>query len=292
MDLWAIPETIDFFTQASISFLRQGQLRYTHNFGGGTSLQVAIENPGTRTTFGGLRAAVGATTLGTPGLGVLNDVDHLPDFVVAVVHVWKGVGRTPNRVKVSGVFRQLTVDNGGGSVMPNGGGAVGSAAANPSAIADSVFGWGSHMGIRYWVSRNDQLQLSGYFGEGMGRYQLGSTLVGGAVINGDTGANNMRLNSILSYGGHIVWKHHWTDTIRSNVNLSWMQMEVANATTGGKVNVAPGVTHKISSGHVNIIWSPVKAVNIGIEYQYARRGHYNLNDGTLSRLQMAFQYNF
>ena len=56
--LHAHPETLDFSGSTGDLFNRQGQIRYTHSFGGGTALVFSVENPETP-------PGVGVVTVGT-----------------------------------------------------------------------------------------------------------------------------------------------------------------------------------------------------------------------------------
>jgi hypothetical protein len=47
-----------------------------------------------------------------------------------------------------------------------------------------------------------------------------------------------------------------------------------------------------SSGHINLIWSPYKKVQAGIEFMRLERINGDSNSGTGNRLQMMIKYNF
>jgi hypothetical protein len=44
------------------------------------------------------------------------------------------------------------------------------------------------------------------------------------------------------------------------------------------------------SAHINLIWSPIKKVNAGIEFMVLRRTNVNDTQGTGSRLQLMIKY--
>ena len=45
-------------------------------------------------------------------------------------------------------------------------------------------------------------------------------------------------------------------------------------------------------GHLNVVYSPVKSVNIGVEYQIAQRVNKDLKSGVANRIQIAAKYIF
>ena len=53
-----------------------------------------------------------------------------------------------------------------------------------------------------------------------------------------------------------------------------------------------GTIHWAQSVHANLIWSPVPAVNIGIEYIFSHAGLYGRADATYHAVQVSFQYKF
>lgn len=75
-----VPESLNFNGPVSEVFVRRGMVRYTHDFGGGTLLEVAVENPET-----GLIVAPG----GLPAAGALGPSnDNLPEFTFRLSHKW------------------------------------------------------------------------------------------------------------------------------------------------------------------------------------------------------------
>ena len=89
MALHALPETLDFAGPAGQIFVRQGQIRYTHSFGGGTLLMLSVENPEVLPIGGGPGSVVlnPNFTIVIPGGAVpVAGPDGLPDFVIKLRH--------------------------------------------------------------------------------------------------------------------------------------------------------------------------------------------------------------
>lgn len=86
----AYPETIDFEGPAGQTFIRQAQLRYTHDINNNFNIQASIENPETVTAS-----------------GLESGRDRYPDFIVK--GVYKGDWGVAS---LSGVARELNLSNG------------------------------------------------------------------------------------------------------------------------------------------------------------------------------------
>ncbi len=126
----------------------------------------------------------------------------------------------------------------------------------------------------------DDLRLLLNYGNGLGRYM--TTGFPGAYVNPVT----HDIETYTQWGGYVSYRHFWTDTIRSTAVYSY-------AAADNDLNyIADTANEKFQSLHLNLIWSPVPRVNLGIEYLWAKRELENGEDGDLNRIQTGFQYNF
>ena len=260
MILSGLPNVLDFSGPAGVVFGRQAQIRYTHSFGGGWSLQLAVENPET---------AIVVTPAGTAASGSPND--PLPDFVVRL-----NKRGSWGAVSIAGLFRRLTVDDGIGR-------------------SESAFAWCLSAGGGFRFNRG-RTAIGGVVtgGQGCGRYMVASSGTADAVLNG-TNSTNSDLDAVTFVGGTVWVQHRWTDTIRSNVAYGRSWSDTSGAANGGKAVIAaagPGVTQDYTTVHANLIWRPVPPVDIGIEYIYQFAGLVNGANGQGHRIQVAFQYRF
>ena len=121
------------------------------------------------------------------------------------------------------------------------------------------------------------------YGKGYQGY-LGNPVVGNYVNAAG------KISPVDGYGAYAWVRWAWTDTIRSTFMYSYIVDEADNAIT--KAQVPAGTRHWGQSAHVNVIWSPVPAVNIGAEFIHSHAGRYRANDGTYYAVQVAFQYKF
>ena len=197
--------------------------------------------------------------LAVPGKATLfrSDSDHVPDLT-GRVKFSSGGG-----VYTAGVLlRQIHVDS----------------AAAPAANAGKLGGALAFSGI-VPVGAQDDLRLDLNVGNAIGRYQVVGFLPDGYVdANG-----NLRLATQAS--GYAAYRHVWTTGLRSTLAL-------AAATSSPPSDTAAGVNKSDRSLHANLIWSPVAAVNLGVEFIHARREVVGGDHGSLNRIQLAAQYSF
>jgi LuxR family maltose regulon positive regulatory protein len=69
----------------------------------------------------------------------------------------------------------------------------------------------------------------------------------------------------------------------SNLNFNWYAIDPSEFRDGDSMKSG-------ESAHVNLIWSPYKKVNVGIEYMILKRINTNDTNGTGQRLQMMIKY--
>ncbi len=278
------PETLDFNGPAGQIFARQAQIRYTQALGKFT-VSGSIENPqGDVTTNLGTVSGGGIPKAATdPGA---NNIDRAPDLTVRGVYTdaW-------GHISVSGIGRRFETDNGGGSDS-----------GLPATQSDSTWGGGGDVSgtinigkfIPFAPIASDQIGFNGFYGSGIGRYvSEGGALFNSAVIK-NFGTTAVREETQPTFGGFLWYLHNWTDTLRSNFvggvqETHWSDAIAVNNST---------LIDRVISGHANLIWSPVKSVNIGLEYIWGETdfhkppGFAASKSGNLNRVQVSAQYLF
>ncbi len=129
------------------------------------------------------------------------------------------------------------------------------------------------------IGRQDDLRFDLNAGNAIGRYQ---TL--GFLPDGYVGADgSLRLATQTS--GFIAYRHFWAPGLRSTVEFS-------AASSSPPSDTAAGVNRSDRSQHLNLIWSPVAAVNLGAELIHGERTVVGGDKGSLNRLQLSAQYLF
>ena len=125
---------------------------------------------------------------------------------------------------------------------------------------------------------NDDIKLSATAGDGLGRYMaLNYANAGVLDENGD-------IETISSYGGFASYRHWWNDKWRSSFTLSGFKADNNESLTGG------GVNKESYSGYVNLLYSPVKPLTVGVEYMYAENTKQNGDNGELNRVIFSVKY--
>jgi len=159
---------------------------------------------------------------------------------------------------LTGLARQLRIDT-AAAQDSRGGGGIGFSGAIP-AFGKDMFRFG----------------LNG--GNALGRYW------GGVFQDAFLDAGG-KLKLANQSGATVSYQHFWSDQLRSSVALGSMYIN--------NPAFAPGTTNKrFSSAHLNLIWSPIKNTDLGVEYMYGRRETENGLTGSVNRLQASAQYSF
>jgi Porin subfamily len=261
-DTDAIPESVDptgFIGAMDGLDNRQPQFRYTFAAPGGLSAAVSVENPEAEGFFNG----VGPVTTSSRG-----GVDRYPD-VIARVRLDQAWGH----LALSGMYRQLKF------VTPT------EHTSKPS-YAGQLSGHLNTFG-------KDSFKWTAAAGKAAGRY-LGS-------LGRDTGANGLQFNPATgattaptSWTVNAGYTHWWTAALRSSVDAGYGHNQNATSTiTSTSLTVGQGNLDKRQiGGRVNLIWSPVPQVDLGVEYDYARRTVQSGLSGNLHRLEVESVFKF
>jgi hypothetical protein len=264
--------------------LRIEQIRYSHNFGGGLVLSVALESgPGTSDAgvSGNSHDAVGMTTAGV-GIAGFPGPQRWPDVVAALQ--WN----FPNgALYASGMIGQRNVDSGG----PSG--------VNALQRDDTAIVWGATLGGRYDFGRVE-IGGQGGIGSGLGNkyFDGGATGFIDTVVIATVGSNSLDIRPVLGYfiQGYVQVK--LTDTIRATGVYGWGMHEVISEGVGtkGVIKAALSPAGALPQGYWaafgNLLWNPVPQVTFGAEYGYQFSSRYNGPDVHVHRLQLAAIYRF
>jgi len=184
------------------------------------------------------------------------DDDRLPDLAGIVQF-----NTTRGHYSLAGIVRQLRIDS-----------------ASAPAIRTQRIGGAIGVNAVVPVGARDDVRASAYAGNAIGRYSTG--FLSDAVL----GADN-RIALPMQWMGMLAYRHFWNAAWRSNV-------EISGVGASNPAGTATGVNRNAESAHVNLIWSPLPQVNLGVEYIRARREVQGGATGSLNRVQAAAQYLF
>ncbi|ACJ28599.1 Conserved hypothetical protein [Shewanella piezotolerans WP3] len=144
-------------------------------------------------------------------------------------------------------------------------------------LDSSTFGYGVSFTGVIPVGQDD-IKMSATYGDGLGRYMaLNYANAGVLDMNGD-------IEAITSYGGYISYRHWWNDKWRTSITGSGFKADNNIDLIGNNVN------KDSYSGYINLLYSPVKPLTVGVEYMYAKNTKENGFDGELNRVIFSMKY--
>jgi hypothetical protein len=255
-NLDSLPDTVDFGGPAGQIFMRQGLIRWTEPFAWG-SLQFAVEDP--------------AATLDNGGTD--KDDDHVADLI----------GRANFKSQygsysVAVMARELGIDR--QAVAYTAPTEYTLATRAVTAADDTTWGGAISLAGRTPTFGKDDLRFQLNYGNALGRYM--TTMFSDAEYNTIT----KEVETFDQWSGFLAYRHFWMDNLRSTLVYAY------SAADNDMSIVAPTVNKEFQSVHVNLIWSPVPQVDLGIEFLHGYREIESGADGDLDRIQFGATYNF
>lgn len=296
MDLEDQPERLEFHDMYGTVNGRQGQIRLTEPLGKFT-VSASLENSAPAITTASAAATsagsgpAGAFTTSSSGTATnaANAIARAPDATARIQYTdsW-------GHLSLSGALRRLESDNGGG-------GGTGLTRFSSSAMAGGVLAGGSLKLSEFGLGGPfalDRIGFNGYWGVGIDRYlHTGpGTFFDAFVLNFATPGETMKV--IEQYGGFAWAQHFWSESLRSTLAYSISEVAWPGAVP---VNTAATQFNRLQTVQANLIWSPIKAVNIGLEFSYALKDFRPLpagavlpggTSGDAKRLMGSLQYLF
>ncbi|MFN7177355.1 MAG: DcaP family trimeric outer membrane transporter, partial [Thermaurantiacus sp.] len=251
------------FGQAWSTFQDVGALPDSLDFIGTTPGTVFVRQPMVRYTSGPWQLAVEQpeTTITTQSGGrIVAGDDVLPDMVVRYNRSgpW-------GSVSAAGILRTLR---------------IASEDAGAGTGTDSALGYGFSLAGKVNVGKTDDVRFMLTAGRGLGRY-IGVNIVNDAARDVDG-----RLQPIATYSGFAAYRHFWRSDLRSSIAASYFRADNPVHLTGNLV------TSESWNALANLIWSPVRPLDIGIEYMHAGRTREDGQSGTLQKVQISTKYSF
>ena len=155
-----------------------------------------------------------------------------------------------------------------------------SQSSDPNATA---FGWGlSFSGREYFGShKKHYFRWMSSYGNGWASNivsTLGSTA--SAIVTPDG-----ELETMPAWNLGAGCSFHLSPTVNANITTAWFGLDPSDYRNEEKIDFG-------GSGHVNLIWSPIKNVNTGIEFMTLYRENGDGKSGVGKRLQLMIKYLF
>ncbi len=245
--------------QTWTTFQNPGALPENLDFVGAAEGTPFIRQTQVRYTNGGLQFAIEnpETTLTdnlNMGAGrIISGSGMIPDFI-ARYNISTQAG---SKYTVAGLVRQLNIEN--------------------ASYDSQEMAYGLSMAGVIPVG-DDDLKLSATAGSGLGRYMALNYANAGVINSGGD------IETIDSYGGFVAYRHWWNDKWRSSLTLSGFKADNNESLTGG------GVNKESYSGYINLLYSPIKPITIGVEYMYAENTKQSDDSAELNRVIFSFKY--
>ena len=195
------------------------------------------------------------------GAPVNSDRGSLPDLTLR--YGWKGDWGT---FGVGALLRSLEINR--------------AATGTASAINDSQGTLALTVGGKWVLGKHDDLRYQVTAGDGMNRY-IGLAVTADSALSADGD-----LDAISGFAGYVAWRHAWSPKLRSNLIFARSQYDNPIDLTG------TGVNKSVQSFRVNLFYSPMPKLDVGVELMRANREIESGVDGALTRLQFTTKYSF
>ncbi len=141
--------------------------------------------------------------------------------------------------------------------------------------------WGALFSGRLGLGERDFLVWNTSAGNGWGSNIVTDIGAGSAAVLTPDGS----LNDLFSWNAQVGVAHYLSEVVALNVSVAWASVENSPLKPAGRLKEG-------GTAHVNVIWSPFKSVNTGVEYMYGLRRNYDGLDGTANRVQAMIKFIF
>jgi hypothetical protein len=253
--------TLNFYGPQAQLFERQAQVRYTMDAGDNTSVDFSLENPGGGTVIAGDDADPDFRGL-EDGTGTENT---LPDMVIRLKN-----SNGPFSVQAAAIGRYLKAD-------------VNDVTGTGDSDEDSVVGYGLNLGGSLTLPTKTTLMVSSVYGKGIGKYAYLPAGGADAYVTSDGD-----LEAIERYGFIGTISQELTSTLTTNLIYGKAYSENPDDFVGS----TDGLHDNSSSAHVNLLYTPVDPLTLGIEYNRVEYERQSGTDATAQNVQFSTIYNF
>ena len=260
-DLSQYAETADWENINSGPICRCPSLTYADSLGGGWSFGVSIVDPVTQIDLdmGNSSLTTGTVAPGAASSGILiRNNTGMPDLQANIKYAqdW-------GHVFLSGQVRRVsyTADD---AVA---GGVTGANLRNATGKAeDSLTGWGFTAALNLYdplgLHPRDRFYTNVTYGEGMRGIIDHSLFCNTCTLEASLNPFTGELDANSNFAFTIHYQHWWTDTIRSSIIYGLTRNSPGNDFD------SVGTIRRTQAGFLNIFWSPLPRVNLGLETHY------------------------
>jgi len=261
MDLAAEPEELDFEGLNGEVVQRRPILRWSRGLGSKRLFSVAIEDP-------------------SPDIANGASKSDVPDLV-STIHVQRDTGH----IQLGGVLRDLKGEQ---ALDPDG----------EETRTDSTLGWGLSFSGSHFLQKaqkKDKLIWQLNYGEGLGHYINDTAAIGGQDAVFSPGGS---LEALPVFGGYVAYQHFWhRDPLSYLAGKSLLRnlrsTLVYGYTSVNNVDFQPDDAYaETQRASLNLIWSPLAPIDVGVEYLWGSRRNKDGSRGTANQFQIVATFNF
>jgi hypothetical protein len=313
------PTLLDFGGQTGSTFVaRTPQARYTYPLGNGWSAAIAGENPNPYfagpfgayyTDTNQIPTASSCAAVATPAVNAAGVVFLGTNATTNVTNACLGNAAffNPSQDLMPTFVERLRVDQPWGHLQW-GAAQVGYSLNDGKFLNRSYLGYGGSVSGHFFTWGKDSIGGGIAGGDGIGDQianNIGlATNFGGALNGQAVNASNsssqfstaraaydasVLAKTITSYSARIYYEHWWTDQLRSDVDFSMNHNDIpALVQAGGRL----ANNKELDLSHVNLIWSPVAFVDLGVEGAWGHRVVVSNARGDAYTLQTSMKVRF
>lgn len=145
----------------------------------------------------------------------------------------------------------------------------------------SAAAWGVLFSGRVGLGERDYLVWNTSAGNGWGSNVI--TDIGSG--NGAVLTPNGTLDLLFMYNVQLGYTHYFSEVLTVNSSFAWASVEDNQLKADDDLKQG-------GTAHVNVIWSPFKSANTGVEYIYGLRRNNDRSDGAAHRVQAMIKFIF
>ena len=266
----ALPESTDYVGGAEGTvFVREPLVRYSMPLSKQVMLHLGVENPESALASTGSAAVMESGT------------DHMPDLTARLAYAGKR-----GELSVAGLVRQVRGESTGTALVNN----TATAGAVGSGVTAS--GLGVSLGGKLFLNdaKTSDIRFISAYGRNIGRY-VGLNFAPDAVYNPATNA----LTDVDVFAALASAHLSLTPRVRFNLMGSVQSVHYASGLSFAQLN---GLNKRAWSAAANLFYTPVKNIDLGIEYRHGERTVVNASvasgeaTGQVDRIEFAAKYSF
>ncbi len=150
----------------------------------------------------------------------------------------------------------------------------------------SSAGWGLNtsgsINTPFWDER-DETKFAFYAGKGIGRYISDLDAAGGQ--DGVYDPIEGKLNALPARAFYFGYQHWWNDFLRSTLTYGTVWVDNLDIQSGDAY-------HHTRRGTINLLWSPIRRLELGAEFLYGQRINKSGERGTAKQIQLGTTFRF